>query len=212
MKRITSLIPLLVSAILVGCFPVVTDVPASPSPIPSPTFIETAQPVPDEPDSPSPIPSPTFIETAQPVPEEPDSPSPIPSATFTEIIQPVSTITITPTFCPPPTPEPLWVDPVTSPTDQLTQVITVYIGNGEEVIIKTESGNFTVTGQFNHHTNPAKVEITLLPNTIHHLEVAAKVRSGLTGPGNCTYGGYILRTTIDRNGASLVIAQGAATP
>jgi len=104
------------------------------------------------------------------------------------------------------------VDPVTSPTNQLTQVITVYIGNGEEVTVETESGTFTVTGQFNHHTTPAKVEITLLPNTVHHLEVTAKVRSGLTGPGNCTYGGYILRTMNDRNGAPLVIAQGAATP
>jgi len=104
------------------------------------------------------------------------------------------------------------VDPVTSPTVQLTQVITVYIGNGEEVTVETESGTFIVTGQFNHHTTPAKVEITLLPNTVHHLEVTAKVRSGLTGPGNCTYGGYILRTTSDRNGAPLVIAQGTATP
>jgi len=212
MKRITSLIPLLASVILVGCFPAVTNEPASPSPISSPTFTGTAQPKPDESDSPSPIPSPTFTETAQPVPDEPDSPSPIPSPTFTEIAPPVSTITITPTFCPPPTPEPLWVDPVTSPTDQLTQVITVYIGNGEEVTVETESGTFIVTGQFNHHTTPAKVEITLLPNTVHHLEVTAKVRSGLTGLGNCTYGGYILRTTSDRNGAPLVIAQGTATP
>jgi len=142
----------------------------------------------------------------------PASPSPIPSSTSTEIAQPVSKITITPTFCPPPTPEPLWVDPVTSPTDSLTQIITVYIGNGEEVTIETESGTFTVAGQFNHHTNPAVLEIILLPNTVHHLEVTAKVRSGLTGLGNCTYGGYILRTTYDKNGAPLIIVQGGATP
>jgi len=104
------------------------------------------------------------------------------------------------------------VDPVISPTDQLTQVITVYIGNGEEVTVETESGTFTVTGQFNHYTAPAQVEITLLPNTVHHLEVAAKVRSGLTGPGDCTYGGYVLRTRNDKNGAPLVIAQGIAAP
>ena len=190
MKRLTILIPLLVSAMLVGCFPAAADAPASPSPIPSSTFTETAQPIHGE----------------------PDSPSPMPPSEFTETAQPVSTITITPTFCPPPTPEPLWVDPVISPTDQLTQMITVYIGNGEEVTVETESGTFKVTGQFNHHTTPAKVEITLLPNTVHHLEVTAKVGSGLTGPGDCTYGGYILRTTSDRNGAPLVIAQGAATP
>jgi len=133
-----------------------------------------------------------------------------PSPTFTETAQAV--LTITPTFCPPPTPEPLWVDPVTSPTDELTQVITVYIGNGEEVTVESESGTFTVTGQFNHLTTPAKVEITLLPNTVHHLEVTAKVRAGLTGPGNCTYGGYILGTRNDKNGAPLIIAQGTAAP
>jgi len=144
--------------------------------------------------------------------DEPSSQNITPSPTFTETTPPGSTVTITPTFCPPPTPEPLWVEPITSPTDQLTQIITVYIGNGEEVTIKTESGTITVTGQFNHHTNPAVVEIPLLPNTIHHLDVAARVRSGLTGPGNCTYGGYILRTSNDRNGASLVIVQGAAKP
>lgn len=134
----------------------------------------------------------------------------IPSSTLTETVQPV--ITISPTPCPFGTPEPLWVDPVRSPTDQLTQVITVYIGNGEEVTVETESGTFTVTGQFNPHTTPARMEITLLPNTVHHLEVTAKVRSGLTGPGNCTYGGYTLTTRNDRNGAPLVIAQEAATP
>jgi len=166
LKRVSIFPLLLISVILLGCFPAATEQPNHPSP----------------------------------------------TLTFTETMQPMETITITPTFCPPPTPEPLWVNPVTSPTDSLTQIITVYIGNGEEVTIETESGTFTVTGQFNHHTNPAVLEITLLPNTIHHLEVTAKVRSGLTGPGNCTYGGYILRTTYDKNGALLVIAQGTAAP
>ena len=168
MKRILILIPLLASAIVAGCFPIATEIPASPSPIPSPTFTET--------------------------------------------VQPVSTITVIPTFCPPPTPEPLWVEPVVSPTDQLTQVVTVYIGYGVEVTVTTESGTYTVTGDFNAYTNPAKVEINLLPNTVNHLEVTAKVRSGLTGPENCTYGGYTLTTRNDKNGAPLVIAQGTATP
>jgi hypothetical protein len=110
------------------------------------------------------------------------------------------------------TPEPLWVDPVTSPTDQLTQVITVYIGYGEEVTIKTESGTFTVTGGFDYPSNPAKVEISLLPNTVHHLEVTAKVRETLSIYGDCVYGGYILRTVNDRNGNPLMIVHGQATP
>ena len=146
-----------------------------------------------------------------PVPTaESDQQDPLPSPTMTET-QP-SPAAITPTLCPFATAEPLWVEPVTSPTDQLSQVITVYIGNGEEVTIKTESGTFTVAGEFNHHSNPALVEITLLPNTVHHLEVTASVKSGLTGPGDCLYGGYILTTTNDKNGAPLIIAQGAATP
>lgn len=138
--------------------------------------------------------------------------SPIPSLTFTETAQPIPTITITPTFCPPPTPEPLWVDPVISSTDQLTQVITIYIGNGEKVTIEAESGTFTVTGAFNHHSNPAIVEITLLPDTVHHLKVTAWVKSGLHGFNDCAYGGYTLSTTNDRNGAPLTIVQGQATP
>lgn len=34
------------------------------------------------------------------------------------------------TQCPTATPEPLWVEPVTSPTSLRSQVITVYLGNG----------------------------------------------------------------------------------
>jgi hypothetical protein len=104
------------------------------------------------------------------------------------------------------------VDPVTSPTDQLTQFITVYIGHGEEVTIETESGTFTVTGNFTDSTNPAVVEITLLPDMVHHLNVKARVKSGLAGLGDCVYGGYTLTAIYDRNGAPLTILQGKATP
>jgi hypothetical protein len=108
--------------------------------------------------------------------------------------------------CPVPTPELLWVDPVTSPTDQLSQVIVVHIGNGEEVTIDTESGRFTVTGVFGPYGNPASVEIALLPNTVHHLGVFARVRTILAGDG-CVYGGYTLQTTVDSQGAPLTIVQ-----
>jgi hypothetical protein len=40
------------------------------------------------------------------------------------------------------TPEPLWLDPVTSPTGELDQTIVVYIGNGETVTVTWESGTF----------------------------------------------------------------------
>ncbi len=138
----------------------------------------------------------------------PASQNPIPSPTFTETVQPAPTIIITSTFCPPPTPEPLWVDPVTSPTDQLSQIITVYIGYGVEVTITTESGKYTVTGNFSAYTTPAVVEIPLLPNTINHIQVTTKVMSGGNG---CTYS-YTLTTTRDKKGNPLDIVQGTATP
>ncbi len=113
--------------------------------------------------------------------------------------------TLTPTFCPVNTPEPLWVEPVTSPTDQFTQVITVSLGNGESVSVAAESGTFTVTGSFNAYSQPALVEMALLPNTTHHLRVTGKVR--VIKSNGCVYGGYTLSTIWDRFGGPLVITQ-----
>ena len=119
--------------------------------------------------------------------------------------------TITPTEAKQPqllaTPEPLWVDPTTSPTYVLTQDIVVYIGNGEEVTIITESGEFTAKGNFNAYTHPAVITITLLPDTVHHLKVIAKVKQMQDCTGtDCS--GYTLSTTLDRYGNPLVIVQG----
>ena len=47
------------------------------------------------------------------------------------------------TQCPQATPEFFTVEPVTSPTSELTQVITVDLGNGEAITVTTESGVFT---------------------------------------------------------------------
>lgn len=143
---------------------------------------------------------------------EPNQEPSISPSTISETATPNAVITAT--LCPQATAEPFWVDPVTSPTDQLTQVITVHIGKGEEVTVVTESGTFTVTGDFSYDINPAFVEIALLPDTVHHLEVTAKVRRG---PGsspveNCMYGGYTLSTTTDRKGDPLIIVQGKPTP
>jgi hypothetical protein len=109
------------------------------------------------------------------------------------------------TLCPVATPEPLWVDPVTSPTDQFTQVITVYLGNGEAVTIVAESGTFTTAGSFGASSNPALVNVALLSNMIHHLRVFGTVR--VVEHNGCFYGGYTLETTKDRFGAALVIEQ-----
>lgn len=124
--------------------------------------------------------------------------------TVTPTLTPTVTLTPTSSVCAPPTPEPLWVDPVVSPTNQLSQIITVYVGHGVEVTVITESGTFTVTGNFNAYTNPALVEISLLPNAVHHLHVTARVRAEGNG---CVYA-YTLGTTLDRQGAPLEIVQG----
>lgn len=103
--------------------------------------------------------------------------------------------------CPVATPEYFAVDPVTSPTDQLSQIITVDLGNGETITITTESGTFTAP----FDTFPMEIEIDLLPDTTHNLTVEGKVREVVQG--DCTYGGYILSTTRDRYGDPLVIEQ-----
>jgi hypothetical protein len=98
------------------------------------------------------------------------------------------------------------VEPVTSPTDQLSQVITVHVGYATEVTISSESGTFTVTGSFGIYANPALVEIMLLPNTVHHLEVSARIEP--PSYNGCTINSYTLGTTQDQNGAPLDIVQG----
>lgn len=104
-------------------------------------------------------------------------------------------------LCPEATPEFFDVEPVTSPTDQLSQIITVDLGNGEMITVTTESGTFTAP----FDTFPKQIEITLLPNTTHNLTVQGKVKEIVQG--DCTYGGYMLETTRDRNGNPLVIEQ-----
>lgn len=115
--------------------------------------------------------------------------------------EPTAEVDAPATECPVATPEFFTVDPITSPTDQLTQVITVDLGNGETITVTGESGTFTAP----FDTFPKEIEITLLPNTIHNLTVEGKVKE--IAQGECVYGGYVLRTTTDRNGDPLVIEQ-----
>lgn len=109
------------------------------------------------------------------------------------------------TRCPSATPEPFWVEPVVSPTELLTQTVTVRIGNGKAVTVTAESGVFTATGWFRVYGNPAQVTVDLLPNTVHNLWVQARVRR--IEQWGCIYGGYILSTNRDRYGRPLVIEQ-----
>ncbi len=123
----------------------------------------------------------------------------------TASVTPSPTASPTATRCPTATPEPLWVEPVVSPTELLTQTVTVRIGNGEAVTVTAESGVFTATGWFSVYGNPAQVTVDLLPNTVHNLEVQARVRR--IEQWGCIYGGYVLSTNRDRYGHPLVIEQ-----
>lgn len=105
------------------------------------------------------------------------------------------------TLCPQATPEFFYVEPVTSPTDELSQIITVDLGNGEAITITTESGTFAAP----FDTFPKEIVITLLPDTTHNLTVEGRVREVVQG--ECTYGGYTLTTRSDRYGDPLVIEQ-----
>ena len=114
----------------------------------------------------------------------------------------------TPTLCPSGPPEQLLVEAVTSPTNLLMQTVVVRVSNGEAVTVTTESGVFTTTGSFDVNTNPARVEVTLRPNTLHHLTVTARIRQYTRpGMGECLFGGGTLTTDADRNGKALVIQQ-----
>lgn len=106
---------------------------------------------------------------------------------------------VTPTPCPPATPEPLWVEPLTSPTSASSQVIVVHNSNFDWIEVTSESGTFRAD-------EADRVVISLLPDTIHHLEVTVHVRK-ITNPSGCMYGNYSLRTTRDRHGGPLTIAQ-----
>lgn len=126
-----------------------------------------------------------------------------PSRGLSTDVSPLPTNTSTP--CPSATPELLAVEPLTSPTRLLSQVVTVRIGNGEAVTVTAESGAFTVTGSFGASFNPALVDVDLLANATHHLSVNARVR--IVNSGGCQYGGYTLSTTQDKFGAPLAIVQ-----
>lgn len=97
------------------------------------------------------------------------------------------------------------MDPVTSPTGQFAQVVTVHLGNGEAVTITAESGTFATHGDYDAYFHPATVTIALLTDAVHSLTVFGKVRT-IVHDG-CVYGGYTLSTERDKYGTPLVIWQ-----
>jgi len=100
---------------------------------------------------------------------------------------------------PPPTPEPLWVDPVDSPTTLFTQTVKVYLGRGRAITVSSEAGAKSITGTFSAYT-PASVTISLMPNVTHHLDVEGRVEYA----ADCF---YTLSTWQDRNYDPLIIVQ-----
>jgi WD40 repeat protein len=141
------------------------------------------------------------------------------SPTLTPSLTPQS-ITLTPTIkltstpisqhpCPQATQElPPRVAPLTSPTDQLTQVVQIFPGNYQTAVIEMETGTFTA--EFKGGEG-AKVEVTLLPNTVHHLKLTVKVRQSQNN--GCSYGGYTMTVFQDVDKKPLEIIQGTpSTP
>lgn len=106
--------------------------------------------------------------------------------------------TPTPYPCPQATPELLAVEPVTPSTEADSQLVIVRLGNAESITITTESGTISAPATF-----PTELELPLSPKTVHHLTVTGKVRQ--IQQGECTYGGYTLSTTTDKNGDLLII-------
>ena len=98
--------------------------------------------------TPTPTESPTSTVTVSATPTE--TPTQTPTATAGATASPTETpsVTPTPTMCPVTTPELLWVEPVISPTDLLTQTLIVHIGKGDAITVTLESGVFTSTGEF----------------------------------------------------------------
>ena len=119
---------------------------------------------------------------------------------------PVSDQIAAPSDCPPPpapvpTAEPLWVDPVTSPTTLFTQTIRVILGRGRIITVTSEAGTVASTYQVSG-TNymPFVATIPLLPQVTHHLHVTGLVEYS----AGCF---YTLSTASDRNGKPLTIVQ-----
>ena len=104
------------------------------------------------------------------------------------------------TSCSPlPAPETLRVNPVTSPTQALTQTVGVrWLEHGTEIDIISEAGVKYFTGTF-AVDELVSITIPLSPTMVHHLTVAGQVQYP-----PCD---YMLYTMHDINGGLLTIQQ-----
>lgn len=100
----------------------------------------------------------------------------------------------TATMCPVATQEIFIIDPVTSPTSELSQTLVVRLGHGEWVRATGPGGTVTVTspdldGFF-------RVTVPLAANATNDILVEGKVELVGTPGETCVYGGYILSRTV----------------
>jgi len=118
---------------------------------------------------------------------------------------PTSTNTVCPlaTSVPPPS-----VQPVVSPTNALSQVISVAGSSASwtKVTVSVAAGGTTTS--YVDTVAPFDITINLSPNTTHNLTVSAVVPISSSG---CQYGGYTVSTTRDRLGNPLTIVQSSST-
>lgn len=140
-------------------------------------------------------------QTASPLPPPSATPTPTfaPPPTATEAAT-VTALPLPTVSCPnPATPEPLWVDPVVSPTNLLTQNVSVILGRGREISVTSNAGTVTQQGEFSI-AQPVVLQVPLAPNAANELLVTGKVEYA----PNCF---YTLQTRVDRMGQPLVIVQ-----
>jgi len=99
-----------------------------------------------------------------------------------------------------PTPEALNVKAVKSPTQLLTQTLSVALGNGR-IITASSEGGITFSGVFSSPLPvPMPITIKLAPRTTNHVVVTGLVEYS----PQCF---YTLSRTVDENGAPLTIVQ-----
>lgn len=153
--------------------------------------------------APAPTRTPTVVAVAQPSPtfaQPTNFPSPLPP-TLEPTVAPLSSPTAG--CIGPATPEPLWVDPVLSPTNLLSQKITVTLGRGREISVTSEAGTVSQQGEFST-ARPVELEVPLVPNATNNLLVVGRVEYA----PECF---YTLQTRVDRIGNPLVIVQQGGT-
>ena len=146
----------------------------------------------------TPTPTPTAMATPTPTITPTATDTPTPPAVNTVAPLPPPTPTATPTSERPPCPRGAAVEPLLSPTDQLSQTIVVNAPAAATVQVTTISGTFDAVT-----TDPYQVPITLLPNQRHPLTVTlAYGRLGGSPPSLCQE-----VRTVDKLGTPLIIVQ-----